>query len=246
MKDSENFKKWIPHELFRKYDMYSFDHASCILANDFSKDHNELMTVLGKFNLTRYDVVRPAKGKSPAAKQLDELMKLYGWFEGRPKMTYIPGMDFRTNDVDPEIIAKLNADKKEIVKKSHHVDYMKYRIYCELEYSTNDTSYQRDLKCFADHRELSQCSVGIIITRSDEFFDAVYNLPEQTRKPNNKSVTIVSKLLKHLDANAAGRCPVLVVAMRPEIIVDLHEDYIPKSIDTFMPAQKELFDYENY
>lgn len=189
----------LPAHIRQVYEVYEWKHACAILKEDFPKEWDDIISVLGGFRLRRSDVVTPGGGKSPIATAVDRAFFSKGWIE----------KSFET---------KIVVDQKTLETPTHKIDCFKNGVALEIEWNNKDPFFDRDLNNFRLLFDLRAISVGVIITRADhlqEIFDTLGK-----GKSYGPSTTHMSKLIPRIDGGGGGGCPMLVFGITKSLYVE--------------------------
>lgn len=202
------WRKHIPPDIHKGYEIHDYRHAAVILAHEFPSEFAEICDALRKFHLTVEDVKAPGGNESQIPKKFSEILRPLGW-------------------VEKSLTAKVMVDGKEVGHDTHRVDYIKKRVAFDLEWNSKDQTFDRDLYAFRTFFDYDKISVGILVTRSNEldpWFDSLGTFIDSTGKERlvkakyGASTTHMGKLIPRLDAGRNGGCPVLVFGITPRLI----------------------------
>ena len=117
----------------------------------------------------------------------------------------------------------------------HNIDFLKGRIAFDLEWNSQDQTFDRDLLAMRTYYDCDIVSAGIIVTRSQDLndvFKTVYDYDKNSRtwKPIMRkygaSTTWMGKLLYRLESRRNGGCPVLAIGIKKTCVSDWKEGYI--------------------
>lgn len=178
-----------PEHIARKYQIHEWRHASAVLRADFPAEWEDLVVVLGAFELRRSDIIVGGGNKSPVARSLDAAFAGRGWRER-------------------QFATRIVVDAEHIDSPTHKVDCFKNGVALEIEWNNKDPFFDRDLNNFRLLFELRAVSVGVIITRCDELQDIFKEIGRGGSF--GEATTHMSKLLPRLEGGGGGGCPVLV------------------------------------
>lgn len=178
-----------PQFIRENYEVHEWRHASAILVKDFSREWQDLITVLSTFRLQKSFISTPGGSKSKVALALDNAFYTRGWAE---------------KSFDINIV----VDNKSTESPTHSIDYFKNGIAIETEWNNKNPFFDRDLNNFRLLFELRAISVGVIITRCDDLQDIFEELGRGSSY--GASTTHMSKLLPLINGGAGGGCPILV------------------------------------
>lgn len=189
----------IPEGIRKMYEIHEWKHAVAVLQQDFHKEWDDILYVLGNFKLLRTSILQPGGGKSPISSSIDSMFFSRGWAE----------RNFKTS---------IRVDEETHDSPTHSVDYFKNKIAVETEWNNKDPFYDRDLNNFRLLHQLDVISVGIIITRADSLQDIFDQLGKG--KSYGQSTTHMSKLIPKVEGGGAGGCPVLAFGITKKLYVD--------------------------
>lgn len=178
----------IPLAVSQKFEVRETHHAAAILHSDFQREWDDLMSMLGLFQLRRSQVMTPGGRKSPISLSIDSFFYERGWAEHNFKI-------------------EVKADGLTTLAPTHHVDYFRNRVAIETEWNNKDPFFDRDLTTFRLLFDLNVLSVGVIITRASELQQIFDSLGRG--KSYGPSTTHMGKLVPKLSNRASGGCPVL-------------------------------------
>lgn len=207
---SGNWKKYIPEDLKKKYEIHDYKHAAAILYSEFPEHFKEICTVLRQFNISKEDIISRGGNESNIPKKFSDILRPFGWEEKK-------------------LHAKVVVDDNEISHDTHLVDYMKGRVAFDLEWNSKDQTYDRDLYAFRSFFEYDKLSVAILVTRSTDlnsYFNELgsYVAENGTEKKYmakyGASTTQMGKLLPRLEAGRNGGCPILVFGITRKAIIE--------------------------
>jgi len=189
----------LPDHILRDFDVLEWRHATAILHADFSAELAEIIDVLSLLRVRRSHIVVGGGGKSKVAQAIDAEFKKRGWIEKK---------------WDTKIV----VDEKARASPTHKVDCYKNSVAVELEWSAKHPFFDRDLNNFRLLFDLRVISVGVIITKSEEF-EAIFK-DLGIWKKYGKSTTWMSKLLPRIEGGGGGGCPLLVFGIRRNRFVE--------------------------
>lgn len=231
-----NDSKFIPKDLFRKFEFYSYNHALEILGESFPEEWSEIVDCLEKMEITVDDVKASGGNKSEIAKKFDRLMmdEFDGWEETRI-----------TADLSIRLIAReKRRDTGRLLQNytikgyidGHNIDFLKGRVALDLEWNSKDQTFDRDLLAMRTYYDCGVISVGAIITRAEELndvFKTIYYKDSGKWKPligkYGASTTWMGKLLPRLDSRRNGGCPILAIGIKKNCITDWSGSYVDEN-----------------
>lgn len=186
----------VPRRLQQLYEVHEWRHASAVLAQDFASQWQDIIDVLGQFQLRKSEIVQAGGRKSPIAAAIDSAFYDRGWTE---------------RHFDTQIA----VDGQPRKSPTHSVDCFKDGVALEIEWNNKDPFYDRDLNNFRLLFELRVVSVGVIVTRCDEL-QAIFNQLGKGTSYGN-STTHMSKLLPRIEGGGGGGCPILVFGISSQL-----------------------------
>jgi len=186
----------LPPEILRLYEVHEWKHACAVLRGDFPDEFADIVGVLRAFRLLKSKVLAPGGAKSPVATALDGAFYERGWSEKAWE-------------------TKIVVDDQAMESPTHKVDCFKNRVALEIEWSNKDPFFDRDLNNFRLLFDLRAISVGVIVTKADDYKEVFKDLG--VYRKYGSSTTWMSKLLPRIEGGGGGGCPVLVFGMRREL-----------------------------
>ena len=198
IKNMENQPE-IPKEVRERFDVYEWRHGISLLQAVHPIEWEELVSVLGSFQLLRSEILAPGGRKSPIAEKIDGKLYSLGW-------------------VEKAFDTRIKVDEVEYETPTHSVDCYKNRVAIEVEWNNKDPFYDRDLNNFRLLFDLRAIDVGVIITRCSELQEIFKKLGKGSSY--GASTTHVRKLLPHIDGGGGGGCPIVVFGIKKEAYVD--------------------------
>lgn len=194
-----SWQNYIPVQIQEKYEIYDYNHAAAILANEFSVEFLQVCMALGQFSFTEDDVKRKGGNESQIPKKFSSLL--------RPRW------------IEEKLEAKFIVNDVEVKRNTHKIDYVQGRVALDLEWNSKDQTFDRDLYAFRAFFEYNRISLGILVTRSNEldpWFQSLGSYRDENgkiRRYSDKygaSTTHMGKLIERLEGGRHGGCPVLV------------------------------------
>jgi hypothetical protein len=110
------------------------------------------------------------------------------------------------------------VDDVRMESPTHKVDCYKNHVALEVEWNNKDPFYDRDLNNFRLLFDLRAVSVGLIFTRCDELQGEFDKLGRG--KSYGNSTTHMSKLLPRIVGGGGAGCPIIVIGIRAQLLVD--------------------------
>lgn len=189
----------LPENIQDRYEVHEWRHACAILKIEFPNEWNDIITVLGNFQLMKSDLVVPGGSKSDISGKIDSHLYSLGWEE-------------------KQFDTKVVIDGVEYHSPTHKIDCYKNRVALEIEWNNKDPFYDRDLNNFRLLYELRAISVGVIVTRCDEL-QGIFNSLGRG-KSFGASTTHMSKLLPRIQGGGGGGCPLLVFGISQRLYIE--------------------------
>ncbi len=119
---------------------------------------------------------------------------------------------------EKQFATQVVVDNVSLDTPTHKVDCVKNRIALEIEWNNKDPFFDRDLNNFRLLFELRAISVGVIITRCDEWQDIFKDLGRGSSY--GASTTHMSKLLPRIEGGSGAGCPLLVFGISRNLYVE--------------------------
>lgn len=191
----------LPAFVSENYEVHEWKHASAILQNDFPAEWAEILRILRNIRVRRSHVVVGGGGRSKITQSIDEAFYSRGWAE-------------------KQWTTKIVVDDTTTESPTHKVDCYKNRVAVEIEWSNKDPFFDRDLNNFRLLFDLRAISVGVIVTKCDEYRTIFEGLGKKIWRKYGTSTTWMSKLIPRIEGGGGGGCPVLVFGIRRSLYVE--------------------------
>jgi hypothetical protein len=186
----------LPPFIQEHYEVHEWKHACAVLKTDFPEEWQNIIDVLRDFRVKWRHVIVGGGGKSKVAQSLEDGFIRCGW-------------------VEKKFYTKIQVDETIIESPTHKVDCFKNYVALEIEWSNKDPFFDRDLNNFRLLFDLRAISVGVVITKSDEFRDIFEELGIFSKY--GTTTTWMSKLLPRIEGGGGGGCPVLVFGIKKNL-----------------------------
>lgn len=211
----DRWMELIPETIRHRYELYNFNSAVEILSQTHKDAFTEIMNTLDQFHLELSDILEKGGNESNVPKKFSLLLRPLGWKETEisgdlvvrlleGKTRKIPSREFQLNDFI----------------SGHKIDYVKGEVAFDLEWNSKDQTFDRDLYAFRTFFECGVISCGVLITRSEKLNVVFDFLGHEIKKKYGASTTWMGKLLPRIYARRHGGCPLLVVGITPETVLD--------------------------
>ena len=209
------WKTLIPDKIADKYKFYNFNSALEILTQSYPKEFREIVETLDKFEIELSDIEEKGGNESNIPKKLSSLLRPLGW-----KEVEISG-DLTVRLLEGKKRKKVEREfTLEEFISGHKIDYVKGDVAIDMEWNSKDQTFDRDLYAFRTFYECNVISCGVIITR-DESLNRIFEaLGKKIKKKYGASTTWTGKLLPRIHARRHGGCPLLVVGLTPDTVLD--------------------------
>ncbi|MCI9555625.1 MAG: restriction endonuclease [Lawsonibacter sp.] len=209
------WKTLIPDKIADKYKFYNFNSALEILTQSYPKEFREIVETLDKFEIELSDIEEKGGNESNIPKKLSGLLRPLGW-----KEVEISG-DLTVRLLEGKKRKKVEREfTLEEFISGHKIDYVKGDVAIDMEWNSKDQTFDRDLYAFRTFYECNVISCGVIITR-DESLNRIFEaLGKKIKKKYGASTTWTGKLLPRIHARRHGGCPLLVVGLTPDTVLD--------------------------
>lgn len=191
------------------YDFYDCYYALDILQGSFPNELQEIETVLDTVNLTFADVIAPGGRKSPVGFKFDNgfYSAPFNWHES--KITGDLEVTIKqTGVLQPIIIPVPNY------LTGYKMDYYKNNIAIDLEWNSKDQTFDRDLTAYRAYYDAELIALGVIITRGNAL-KTFWGNAARTKTKGGASTTWFGKLKERIESDRAGKCPILIAAIKP-------------------------------
>lgn len=191
----------LPSFIRDHYEVHEWKHASAILRNDFPNEWAQIVDVLSGIRVHRSHVIEGGGGRSRITRGIDGAFYARGW-------------------VEKKWATRIVVDDVATDSPTHKVDCYKNRVAVEIEWSNKDPFFDRDLNNFRLLFDLRAISVGVIVTKCDEFRAVFEALGTTIWRKYGTSTTWMSKLLPRIEGGGGGGCPILVFGIRSVLYVE--------------------------
>jgi hypothetical protein len=189
----------LPRFVEKHFEVHEWKHASAILRSDFAEEWAEIVAVLTGVRVRKSHVLEGGGGRSKITRAIDGAFYERGWIE-KKWSTRIVVDDVATDS------------------PTHKVDCFKNRVAVEIEWSNKDPFFDRDLNNFRLLFDLRAISVGVVVTKCDEFRAVFEGLGVWSKY--GTSTTWMSKLIPRIEGGGGGGCPILVFGLRRSLYVE--------------------------
>lgn len=207
----ENWRKLVPVSINQKYELYNFNNAVEILSNAYMQEYLEIISALENIEIRIEDITAKGGNESMIPKKFSEIMRPLDWKELKITGDLLVKLHSRNPSGVEEIVIKDYID-------GHNIDYVKGKVAVDMEWNSKDQTFDRDLYAFRAFYECGIIECGAIITRSAELNTIFDELG--IKHKYGASTTWMGKLLPRIQARRHGGCPLFVVGIKPEAIVD--------------------------
>ena len=207
-----DWKNKVPESLLAKYEIYNFNHAIEILSQAYATEYAEIASALELFTLSVSDIVAEGGNESAIPKKLAAYLNPLDWQEVKITGDLLVKLHRRNPSQVTELTIKDFID-------GHNIDYVKNRVAVDMEWNSKDQTFDRDLYAFRTFYECGVISCGVIITRS-ESLNSIFKQLGVIQK-YGASTTWMGKLLPRINSGRHGGCPLMIIGITPNVIVDL-------------------------
>jgi len=126
--------------------------------------------------------------------------------------TAIDSTLYKLNWSEKKFDTEVVVDNNKMTSPTHKVDCYKNHIALEVEWNNKDPFFDRDLNNFRLLFDLRTVSVGVIITRSDEF--------QGLKKAFSANTTHWGQLVPRIEGGGGGGCPILAFGIRLNLLTN--------------------------
>jgi hypothetical protein len=183
----------LPAFIKEHYEVHEWKHACAVLKTDFPDEWKDIIEALRDFHVKQSHVMEGGGGKSKVTRSLEQQFTKRGW-------------------VGKKFYTKIQVDDTIIESPTHKVDCFRNYVALEIEWSNKDPFFDRDLNNFRLLFDLRAISVGVVITKADEFRDVFEELGIFPKY--GTTTTWMSKLLPRIEGGGGGGCPILVFGIK--------------------------------
>ena len=211
----KNWEKMIPDCIRDKYEFHNINSGFEILSQSHPEEFHNLIHALEQFEIHVSDIVEKGGNESQIPKNFRSLLSDSGWKELEISA------DLTVRLLEGKRIKKVTG---EFVLKDyitgHKIDYVKGSVAADMEWNSKDQTFDRDLYAFRTFFECGIITCGVIITRSEQLNQVFASLGKEVAAKYGASTTWMGKLLDRVHARRHGGCPLFIVGLTPETIID--------------------------
>lgn len=234
-------KTKIPADIRKKYELLSYRNAAVILSESRRSEFDELLGALRSFYIST-DMIRKAGGnKSDIPKLFAASLGPQAWYETIIQGDLVVRLTWRrqvgeTKKGKPIFQSEFREIKRQRYLDGHKIDFVKERVAFDMEWNSNDQTFDRDLYAFNAFFLSGMLDVGVLVTRGQSLNPVLRQLGQALKKDGSPEYKIVKgrrvprmtfekygasttwwgKLIYRLNAGRNGGCPVLAVGITPE------------------------------
>lgn len=185
-------------------------NAAAVLQNTNPVEFDEIVEVLGRFELTREDVLTPGGSKGRVATKLDTNFREWGWREGRYDTTITSKLSLMPYRAAGERSSRVT--ESQVINEGYKTDNVKAGVALDVEWNAKDGNLDRDLAAFRSLYDSAIIDVGVMITRTHA---DLRSLGQKLGRDFLKTTTTTNldKLEPRLTRGDSGGCPVLAIAI---------------------------------
>jgi hypothetical protein len=221
----------IPADLRLKYEIYSYKNAAVILSEVRHAEFGDICAALREFSITS-EMIRKAGGnESEMPRVFSKALRPLGWHETVIRADLHVSLRWREVAGHSRSGRPITTAKERIVKRDgyldgHKIDYVKGQVAFDLEWNSNDQTFDRDLYAFNAFFLSGAIDCAVLVTRSESLNEVFHHYGLMSKY--GASTTWMGKLLYRLNAGRNGGCPVLVVGITPTCVSDWSPGPTPK------------------
>ena len=207
-----DWKDHVPNSLLLKYEIHNINHAVEILSQAYTTEYAEIINALERFTLSVADIIKGGGNESAVPKRLSGYLQPLGWHEVRITADLLVKLHRRNPNQVTEFTIKVFID-------GHNIDFVKNRVALDMEWNSKDQTFDRDLYAMRRFFECGIIACGVIVTRSERLNPIFSRLG--IMKKYGASTTWMGKLLPRISSGRHGGCPLMIVGITPNAILDL-------------------------
>ena len=207
----------VPKSIANKYEFYNFNNALEILSLSQQKEFTQLVNALEQFQISLADICEQGGNESKIPKKLRLLLPEWKEIEISGDLTVRLYEGKKRKTVDREFLLPDYIS-------GHKIDFVNGTVAVDMEWNSKDQTFDRDLYAFRTFYECGVITCGVIITRSERMNTVFSGLGKEISGKYGASTTWIGKLLPRIHARRHGGCPLLVIGLTPETVVDWEEE----------------------
>lgn len=204
----------VPKSIKAKYELHNFNNAVEILSQAYPTEYAEILASLENLNISVEDIMKGGGNESEIPKKLSLLLHPLDWQEVKITGDLLVKLHRRNPVSVTEITINDFID-------GHNIDYVKNKVAIDMEWNSKDQTFDRDLYAFRTFYECGIISCGVIITRSESLNPVFSRLG--IKQKYGASTTWMGKLLPRINSRRHGGCPLFVVGITPNAIINLED-----------------------
>jgi CRISPR-associated protein Csd2 len=198
------WKDHIPNDIANLYEVHDFRHAAAILATEFPEEFHEVCEALRAFRFTKEDVIIGGGNESNIPKNFSNILRSMGW-----KQKILNG--------------KIMVNDTIFRNDNSKIDYIKGEIAFDIQYTGKIKAFDRALKTFRTFYDYRKISLGIFLTKDNNFDLYFYELDysienKESKNKRGKRIPYMKQILTRLKSGQNGGCPILVFRITPNIL----------------------------
>lgn len=187
--------------------------ADAIMRTSFPGLYADLLGVLDAYTINASEILAGGGGRATHTRRFDELLYSRGW--GKHNVTI-------TKLIDDKPIHRTRGHEIDVFHYGEATDYPGVAV--EVEWNNKDPFYHRDLFNFSVlHRE-GVIAVGVIVTRGPALQDKLEELGRAgfvEKSKYGRATTHWDKLIPMVNLGAGGECPLLLVGIEDDRVLDM-------------------------
>jgi len=217
---TSSYERVIPDAIRVKYELRETRNAAAILASTSPEEFEDILDVLGSFQLTTADLVDPGGNESKLAARLNGAFRDRGWREGRYDTRI--SSELRIMPYPPAGETSPSVIQNEVFNEGYKVDNVNRRVALDVEWNAKDGNLDRDIGAYRALYDAGIVDVGVLVTRTMDDLRALAQrlaleagvpADEARKRLGTTTTTNLPKLLPRMTRGDAGGCPLLAVAI---------------------------------
>lgn len=195
-------------------------YADVIMKNAFPTRWKQFIDNLNDYHINMVEIISGGGGRTIHTKRHDDGLYAKGWNKHNVLIEKF---------IDGSPVYRVRNHEIDVYCKGEDDGYPGIAV--EMEWNNKDPFFHRDLANFDTLHKEGVIAVGIIVTRGPRLQTWLekYSLYDD-RVPSSKygkSTTHWGKLIPMVNIGGGGECPLLLVGIEPEKIVDKPVDFAP-------------------
>lgn len=217
---THSYERVFPPQVLDRYEFVETRNAAAVLAASDPAAFDDLVAVVGNFQLLTSDLTTSGGNQSALAGRLNEAIRAKGFREAAVDTTIELRLEVRP--YRPAGEETVHVDTRTVTNKGFRTDGFRGRVAVDVEWNAKDGHLDRDLAAYRALYELALIDAAVLITRTHfDLRDLAFRLRKRAGMADAEAATMlrtttttnIEKLRPKLTRGDAGGCPVLGICI---------------------------------